>query len=109
LIWNYHDDDIPVPAALVDLVVRGLPENAPRASVEHFRVDADHSNSYAEWKRMGSPQSLSSTEYQRLEHAGQLQLLGSPSWVSVDNGEVHLHFTLPQQGLSLAQVPQFEE
>jgi len=104
LIWNYHDDDIPVPAALVDLVVRGLPENAPRASVEHFRVDADHSNSYAEWKRMGSPQSLSSTEYQRLEHAAQLQLLGSPSWVSVDNGEVHLHFTLPQQGLSLVRI-----
>jgi len=104
LIWNYHDDDIPVPAALVDLVVRGLPENAPRASVEHFRVDADHSNSYAEWKRMGSPQSLSSTEYQRLEHAAQLQLLGSPSWVSVDNGEVHLHFTLPRQGLSLVRI-----
>jgi len=74
LIWNYHDGDIPVPSALVDLVVRGLPENAPRASVQHFRVDADHSDSYTEWKRMGSPQSLSSTEYQRLEHAGQLQL-----------------------------------
>jgi xylan 1,4-beta-xylosidase len=104
LIWNYHDGDIPVPSALVDLVVRGLPENAPRASVEHFRVDADHSDSYTEWKRMGSPQSLSSTEYQRLEHAGQLQLLGSPSWVSVDNGEVHLHFTLPRQGLSLVRI-----
>jgi xylan 1,4-beta-xylosidase len=104
LIWNYHDGDIPVPSALVDLVVRGLPENAPRASVEHFRVDADHSDSYTEWKRMGSPQSLSSTKYQRLEHAGQLQLLGSPSWVSVDNGEVHLHFTLPRQGLSLVRI-----
>ena len=30
LVWNYHDDDVSVPAAPVDLVITGLPADAKR-------------------------------------------------------------------------------
>jgi xylan 1,4-beta-xylosidase len=104
LIWNYHDDDLPAVAVPVNLVVTAIPDEVARAVVEHFRVDGEHSNSYAEWKRMGSPQSPAPADYQRLEAAGQLQLLHSPAWAQVENGAVHLQFTLPRQGVSLLRI-----
>jgi xylan 1,4-beta-xylosidase len=104
LIWNYHDDDVPVPAAPIDLVVSGLPAEAKRALLEHFRVDSAHSNAFAAWKEMGSPQSPSASEYERLQGSGQLQLLNSPAWIPIQQGVVHLQFTLPRQGLSLVRL-----
>src|SRR5882672_7203643 len=47
LVWNYHDDDLPAPPAQVELVVERLPVGAnERLSLHHYRVDAEHSNSY---------------------------------------------------------------
>ncbi len=104
LVWNYHDEDLPFPAASIDLAITGLPTDARRGLLEHFRVDSDHSNAFTAWKEMGSPQSPSPTEYDRLLSAGQLQLLNSPTWVAIEHGHLHLHFDLPRQGLSLVRL-----
>jgi xylan 1,4-beta-xylosidase len=104
LVWNYHDEDVPFPAAPVDLVITGLPADAKRGLLEHFRIDSDHSDAFTAWKEMGSPQSPSESEYKHLESAGQLRLLTSPAWIAIEQGSVHLHFTLPRQGLSLIRL-----
>jgi xylan 1,4-beta-xylosidase len=104
LVWNYHDDDLTAPPAPVELTIDGLPEDLTRAVVEHFRVDADHSNAHAKWKAIGSPQSPSAVQCDEIQSAGQLQLLNSPSWESVRNGATSLHFLLPRQGLSLVRL-----
>jgi xylan 1,4-beta-xylosidase len=104
LVWNYHDDDVPSPAAPVDLVISGLPEDAKRGLLEHFRVDSDHSNAFTAWKEMGSPQSPSASEYARMVSTGQLQLRTSPAWIELPHGDVQLQFTLPRQGLSLLRL-----
>jgi xylan 1,4-beta-xylosidase len=106
LVWNYHDDDVAACDALIDLVIENLPVHLPvsqpmKVLVEHFRVDGSHSNAFAAWKQMGSPQDPSPAQYQRLESAGQLQLLQSPAWVGVERGPLHVPFTLPRQGVSL--------
>ena len=62
LVWNYHDDDLPAPAANVELTIAGLPDGQRRSST-HYRVDGDHSNAYAAWKRMGSPQPPTPAQY----------------------------------------------
>lgn len=104
LVWSYHDDDLPYSAASVDLVINGLPTTVNRALLEHFRVDSSHSNAFAAWKDMGSPRSPSPSEHERLESAGQLQLLSSPAWTAVQEGSVRLRFMLPRQGLSLLRL-----
>jgi xylan 1,4-beta-xylosidase len=104
LIWNYHDDDVAFPASPVDLTITGLPATAKRALLEHFRVDGDHSNAFAAWKAMGSPQSLSPDQSEHLQSTGQLQLLNSPAWVTSENGTLHLHLELPRQALSLLRL-----
>lgn len=104
LVWNYHDDDLPAPDAAINLTVDGIPEAAKRLLLTHYRIDHDHSNAYAVWKEMGSPQNPTSDQSARLESAGQLQLLGSPRWIPKKDGTIDLTFTLPRHGVSLVQL-----
>jgi xylan 1,4-beta-xylosidase len=104
LVWNYQDDDVPAPDAPIDLAITGIPDAAKTVLLEHFRVDASHSNSFAEWKNMNSPSNPSAEQQKRLEVAGQLQQVASPKWVAVKDGHVNLNFALPRQGLSLIRI-----
>jgi xylan 1,4-beta-xylosidase len=104
LVWNYHDEDLPAPAAPVELTVAGLSRTAQHALVEHFRIDSTHSNAFSAWKNMGSPPSLSPESYAELERAGQLQLLTSPGWIPIHSGSVQLKFLLPRQSMSLIRL-----
>ncbi len=104
LIWNYHDDDLPVAPAAINLTVTGLPANTGQGLLEHFRIDSDHSNSFTAWKDMGSPQDPTTHQYEMLENAGQLQLLNSPSWLPIAGGTAKLQFSLPREGLSLIRI-----
>ena len=104
LIWNYHDDDIAASSASIDLTIDGLPVGVSHGVLEHFRIDANHSNAFKAWKEMGSPQSLSPNQSEQLQKEGQLQLLSSPESISIERGSAHLRFDLPRQGLSLVRV-----
>lgn len=104
LVWNYHDDDLSVPAATIDLAITGLPTEVKRGLLEHFRVDSNRSNAFAAWKAMGSPLSPSASEYKQLERSGQLQSLTSPAWIEIEHCNAHLQFDLPRQGISLLRL-----
>ncbi len=104
LIWNYHDDDLPAAVSPIDVSISGFPTKTSHGLLEHFRIDADHSNSFTVWKEMGSPQSPTAEQHERLERAGQLQLLSSPAWMRIAQGSAHLQFALPRQGLSLFRI-----
>ena len=102
LVWNYHDDNLPGPAAPVVLIVNGLGKT--KMQVRHFRVDNQHSNSFETWKSMGSPQQVSAEQYKVLEKAGQLQELVFPTSTTSTNGQTTLSFDLPRQGVSFVQL-----
>ncbi len=103
-MWNYHDDELPAAPAHVKLALAGLPANALRVLVQHFRIDDQHSNAYTAWKEIGSPQKPSPEQYAKLEAAGQLELLKSPEWHTVPSGTLSLEFDLPRHAVSLLRV-----
>ena len=104
MVWNYHDDDVPAPDATVRVTVNGIPAGVKRVRLEHYRIDESHSNSYAAWKNMGSPQAPSSEQYAQLKAAGRLQLLTSPEWLDVVDGKVNLAMAIPRQAVSLLRL-----
>jgi xylan 1,4-beta-xylosidase len=104
LLWHYHDDDVPGPDAAVKLSVAGLPRAAGNLTLTHYRVDDSHSNSYAEWKRLGSPLAPNQNVYAQLEKAGQLASISASSSVKSERGRVSLAFDLPRQGVSLIEM-----
>jgi xylan 1,4-beta-xylosidase len=102
LVWNYHDEDLPAPAAEVELTITGLIDGP--SHVSHFRVDGEHSNAYAAWLKMGSPQPPTESQYRELERAGTLASLGPPKRVSVQDGALTESFPPPAQGVSLLVI-----
>ena len=102
LVWNYHDDDLPAPPAQVDLQIDGVPIDEP--TITNYRIDAQHSNAYEVWKKLGSPQSPTAPQYRELEQAGQLQLLEPARRVPTASGRVVVTFALPRQGVSLVKL-----
>lgn len=104
LVWNYRDDDISDSPASVTVQVTGLPAQTKKTLVVHYRIDRTHSNAYTLWKEFGSPQLLDAEQYSALERAGQLQLLESPKWISLQSESLELHFSLPSQSISLLQL-----
>ncbi|HML74644.1 MAG TPA: hypothetical protein PKB02_09120 [Anaerohalosphaeraceae bacterium] len=102
MVWNYHDNDGPAPASPVEVTIEGIP--AAQALLYHYRIDKEHSNSYEVWKKMGSPQNPTAEQIETLEKAGQLQLLSSPEWIKIKQGQVIIPMFLPRQGVSLLKL-----
>lgn len=101
LVWHYHDDDLPGPDANVEVRLTNL--NIREAQVREFRIDEQHSNSFAAWKRMGSPQQPTPEQYDALEKAAQLAEANSEK-VSAANGEFVLTTKLQRQAVALLQL-----
>jgi xylan 1,4-beta-xylosidase len=101
MAWHYHDDDVAGPEAAVALTVTGLPVARGEARVTHYRIDEQHSNSFAAWKRMGSPIAPDEKQYAELEAAGQLAQLEAPATAHFEGGQVTLPLVLPRQAVSL--------
>jgi xylan 1,4-beta-xylosidase len=103
MLWHYHDDDVSGPAAEIQLSITGL-EARGSARLTHYRIDEDHGNAYAAWKRMGSPQQPSPEQYAQLQKAGQLTATGPTETLRVENGKATLRLTLPRQAVSLLRL-----
>jgi xylan 1,4-beta-xylosidase len=102
MLWNYHDDDVKGEAEQITLQLKGIP--AKKAQLYYYVIDDESSNSYEAWKKMGSPQSPSAEQIQQLERAGQLQMSGSPQWVTVRNGEYKLETEIKRQAVVLLKL-----
>jgi len=104
MLWNYHDEDLPVPAAQVTVKITGIPATVHKVLLEHFRIDDTHSNAFTVWKSLGSPQDPTPEQYAQLRAAGQLQLLTSPTWLEVTAGAINIATTLPREATSLLHL-----
>lgn len=103
LIWHYHDDNIHFPDADVEIVIMSPPwPNC--ANLTHWRIDGQHSNSYAHWLGMGSPRASNITRRQRdeLVAAGTLSTLEATSLIpNYENTSWTVSIRLPIRALSL--------
>lgn len=104
MLWNYHDDDVPADGAKVQVTIAGIPVGVHKVMLEHYRIDANHSNAYTVWKSMGSPQTPTPEQYATLKSAGQLTLLNSPEWLDIKEGKATIETELPRQATSLLHL-----
>ena len=102
LVWHYHDEEAAPDGAPVQVALRvhDLPRH-PR--VTHLRVDEDHGNAHAAWKRLGRQTVFSSEERRILEEASAPGVIASGPQETVD-GVLPLAFALPRHAVSLLQI-----
>ncbi len=101
MVWHYHDDDVPGPEADISLQIDSIPWPGGFLKTTHYRIDAEHSNSYEAWRKMGAPVAPGPRNYAQLERTGQLQQLGNAQQIRLKNGLVTIQFKLPRQAVSL--------
>jgi xylan 1,4-beta-xylosidase len=104
LVWHYHDDGVPGPAARVALTVQGVAPSAKQARLTHYRIDDQCSNAYTAWQKMGAPQKPSAEQREALGKASTLGTVQDPRTVAVLDGKVVLRFAMPRQSVSLVRL-----
>jgi xylan 1,4-beta-xylosidase len=104
LAWHYHDEDVPGPAAAVELTAQGLNTSGKPATLTHDRIDGEHSNAYTAWQKMDSPGEPSAEQRAILLKASALTRLEDPKQVEVRDGRLVLRFTMPRQSVSLVRL-----
>jgi xylan 1,4-beta-xylosidase len=102
LCWHYHDDDVPGADAAVSLSLTGW--RGKTATLRHYRMDRDHSNAFAVWQGMGSPQVVEGEDLMRLEAASALSVIEDKADVTVAAGKIDLTTVFPRQGVSLLRL-----
>ncbi|HEX5098070.1 MAG TPA: hypothetical protein VFV94_01150 [Polyangiaceae bacterium] len=101
LVWNYHDDIVPVAAAPVHLTVKVPPSFGAQVNVSHLRVDEAHGDAYTVWVSQGMPAAPSADELLALTQAMEPSLLVPDTTLPVTHGTVAMDFELPRFGISL--------
>ena len=66
--------------------------------------DAAHSNAYAAWQRMGSPQSPTAAQQAELVRAGKLERVVAARATMVKDGAVAMPVVLARQGVALVRL-----
>jgi xylan 1,4-beta-xylosidase len=105
LMWNYHDDIVPVAAARVHLTIQVPASFGVNARVSHLRVDESHGDAYTVWVSQGMPASPSAAQIKALQQAMEPSLLAPDATVAVAaDGSVCADFDLPRFGVSLLTI-----
>jgi xylan 1,4-beta-xylosidase len=102
MVWNYHDEDVVGPSESVTINIAGIPGRT--FSFTEYRIDDKHSNAYALWKKMGSPQNPTAAQIAQLEKGGQLQTIGKTLKGTAVDGNFTVNISLPRQGVSLLKL-----
>lgn len=103
LLWHYHDDDL--PGLIADIECRvWMPLNKGFVTVKQYRIDAEHSNAFEVWKKMGSPQKPTREQIALLEKSGQLALKEAPTRISFQEFILLIPMKLPRQAVVLLEI-----
>ena len=104
LIYNHHDNWDLVEDWLVEVELRNLPVDAQRYTLSHYRIDAVHSNAYAEWLNQGQPMYPDAAQKQAIQARAGLELLAPPEIITTNAGKLSISFSLPVHGISLLSL-----
>ena len=103
LLYCHHDDWDVKETYDVTLSLAGLPFDAD-ARVTHYRIDAEHSNAYAEWVRQGRPNYPADGQYAAIKAHDALSYAAPRSVVKTNGNALTLTFPLPTHAISLLIV-----
>jgi xylan 1,4-beta-xylosidase len=105
LVWRHADDQYATAdgEAEVTLRLERLPFSG-RVRVDHWRIDAAHSNSHAAWQALGRPQDPSEADVRAIKERQGLERLEPERIDSARDGALTLRLALPLPAVSLIEV-----
>ena len=98
MIYSHCNDIDKKEDKEITLTVSGLGDG--KVNVEHYRIDAEHSNAYAEWLRQGSPLFPEGEQYDAIKKRDGLEKFSEDASLDTAGGNVEIKFTMPTHGVS---------
>lgn len=98
IIYSHCNDIDKKEEQEIILTVSGLHDGI--ANVEHYRIDAEHSNAYAEWVRQGQPMFPEGEQYDAIKARDGLEKLTDDAVMNITDGKMQLQFIMPAHGVS---------
>ena len=99
LVYAHCDDIDRNDESEVELRVTGLAPGSYRCT--HYRIDADHSNAYAQWVAEGRPRYPRGERYERIKRADALERYEPDRVVSAEKGETMVTWRMPAHAVSM--------
>ncbi|MDU2421368.1 MAG: hypothetical protein E7D48_04535 [Bifidobacterium scardovii] len=99
LVYAHCDDIDRNDESEVELRVTGLAPGSYRCT--HYRIDADHSNAYAQWVAEGGPRYPRGERYERIKRADALERYEPDRVVSAEKGETMVTWRMPAHAVSM--------
>ena len=103
LIYCHHDDWDRKEDFDIELLLKNLPFSG-MLRVDHYRIDAQHSNAYAEWVRQGRPDWPNEEQRAAILSRSGLECIEEPQMIEVNDGCIKMQFSLPTHGISLLEI-----
>ncbi|MGY4386626.1 xylan 1,4-beta-xylosidase [Pedobacter sp. UYP24] len=101
MVWNYHDDDKQGPPEAVAITIDNIP--VKKAALKIYLIDANNSNSYEVWKKMGSPKNPTQQQIATLENAGHLKCVSTKK-IKIQSGKAIVNLQLRRQAVALIKL-----
>ena len=107
MLYSHHDDWDIAQKLNIALNVSGLPFSG-MMRIKHYRIDAEHSNAYAEWKRQNKPDYPDEKQFAAIKARDGLELFEPEQTKEVRKGSLALEFLMPAHAVSLIEISPLE-
>lgn len=104
LIYSHHDDWNRSGETPVELDLVNLPFADKQVTLKQYRIDADHSNAYAEWVRQGKPMYPVEGQYAAIKARDGLEMASAPGKLAIHGGSAKISLALPVHSVTLLVV-----
>jgi len=105
VVTNYQNEQINNngDSCLVSLAIKSSWHKGTKVTVKHWRIDANHSNAYSVYKKLGSPALPNPIEIDAIKSRMDLELLNTPVIKQVSDLK-NMQFKLPCNAVSLIEI-----
>jgi xylan 1,4-beta-xylosidase len=100
-LWNFDEAGRRTGTQSIELEIR---PGKDRANIERYQIDAEFSNAYAAWKRIGAPQDPTPEQIAQIKQKEDLQKVESQTAAPTSDGGLHYKFELPQPAVCLIKI-----
>ncbi|MFB9109768.1 GH39 family glycosyl hydrolase [Flavobacterium gyeonganense] len=101
MVWNYHDVDKTGLSENVNVAIENIP--VKKVNLTIYMIDKENSNSYEEWKKMGSPQNPTPQQILILEKSGKLKSISTQKKKIIDNKTI-VQLKMERQAVALIKL-----
>lgn len=105
LLWYFDEHPDATGERMVRLDIQNLSYQSKKVQIQKYVINAQHSNAYSAWCKLGSPQDPTPKALKKIREREALQLVETVENFADPNGRLILSVALSMHGVCLLKIP----